>query len=188
MPLTAIVRAITVIAIIAAAAAGIAIAVPLYFFPVTRTTTTEPAVTEEEQRQELIVGGVTPNGYRQVNVTVNEVELVTDIAATGEQRRKGLSVKDNMTENEAMLFLFDDLSRHSFWMSGMKFPIDIIWLDDNKTVVHVEHELEPCAPFADCPQYRPDADSLYVLETVAGFSSRYNVTDGTEVEFDLDSQ
>ena len=180
MPLTAIVRAITVIAIIAAAAAGIAIAVPLYFFPVTRTE-----VQEEQQQQELVVGGVTPSGYRQVNVTVNEVGLVTDLAATGEQRRKGLSIKDNMTENEAMLFLFEDSRRHSFWMSGMKFPIDIIWLDDNKTVVHVEHELEPCEPFGDCPQFRPDADSLYVLETVAGFASKYNVTDGTRVEFDL---
>lgn len=180
-------RSITVIAIIAAAAAGI-IAWAALFYPYGNVgrldwTSGEP----ESEQQELIVDGATPSdsGYRQVNITVNGVELVADVAATNDQRSKGLSVKDALNENEAMLFVFSTEREHSFWMKGMKFPIDIIWLDDDKEVVHIEQSLEPCVPDSFCQPYKPNDDSLYVLETVAGFAQKYNVTENTLVEFEL---
>jgi hypothetical protein len=70
-------------------------------------------------------------------------------------------------------------------MKDMKFPIDIIWIDRHHEVVHVKHSLEPCIPDEFCQPYNPDDDSLYVLETVAGFAQRYNVTDDTMVQFEL---
>lgn len=175
-------RTVTVIAIVAAAAAGIIAGSVLLVIP----ATSEPEIEE----QEIIVGGATPsnNGYRQVNITVNDVRLVADIAATNDQRSKGLSVKDTLNENEGMLFVFDTEREHSFWMKNMKFPIDIIWLDDDQEVVHVEHSLEPCIPDSFCPTHKPDRNSLYVLETVSGFAQKYNVTDNTYVDFQLDEQ
>ena len=122
--------------------------------------------------------------YRQVKITVNGVELMADIAATSDQKSKGLGVKDSLKENEAMLFPFSEIGEHTFWMKGMKFPIDIIWLDSKKQVVHIEHSLEPCVPNSFCQTYTPKEDSLYVLETVAGFTQKYNVTEGNLVEFE----
>ena len=121
--------------------------------------------------------------YRKVNVTVNGVQLLADVAATSDQRSKGLAVKDSLAENESMLFYFPKANEYSFWMKDMKFPIDIIWLDTNRTVFHIEHSLEPCGP-DECPLYKPDGKAQYVLETVAGFSQKYNVTENTVVEFD----
>lgn len=176
-------RTVTVIAIVAAAAAGIIAGSVLLVTPVT----SEPEI---EEQQEIIVGGATPsnNGYRQVNVTVNGVKLVTDVAATSDQRSKGLSIKDTLNENEAMLFVFSEGREHSFWMKNMKFPIDIIWISEHHEVVHVEHSLKPCEPDSFCPTHKPDRNSLYVLETVAGFAQKYNVTENTYVEFSLDEQ
>jgi uncharacterized membrane protein (UPF0127 family) len=109
------------------------------------------------------------------------------LALTNEQIEKGLSVKDKLKENEAMLFVFEESAKRSFWMKDMKFPIDIIWLDSNGTVVHIEHNLQPCImTFAFmCPSYIPDDDSLYVLETVAGFSKKHGIKVGTNVDFQL---
>lgn len=177
-------RTVTIIAIVAATAAGIIAGSILLVIPAL-------SVREiEEDQQEIIVGGVTPsnNGYRQLNITINDVKLVADIAATNDQRSKGLSVKDTLNENEGMLFVFDTEREHSFWMKNMEFPIDIIWLDDVQEVVHVEHSLEPCIPDSFCPTHKPDRNSLYVLETVAGFAQKYNVTDNTYVDFQLDEQ
>jgi uncharacterized membrane protein (UPF0127 family) len=64
----------------------------------------------------------------------------------------------------------------------MKFPIDIIWLDDDGEVIHIEHSLQPCGE--ECPTYGPDGNALYVLETVAGFAQEHNVTEDTVVDFD----
>ena len=83
---------------------------------------------------------------------------------------KGLSVKNQLKENEGMLFVFEEPARYSFWMKDMKFPIGIMWLDSNGKIVHIEENLEPCPLVFVCPSYAPNADSQYVLETVAGFT------------------
>ncbi|MDQ4012401.1 MAG: DUF192 domain-containing protein, partial [Thermoproteota archaeon] len=74
---------------------------------------------------------------------------------------------------------------HTFWMKNMKFPIDIIWLDSDKTIVHIEHNLQPCSFELLCPTYKPNVESLYVLETVGGFAEKHDIVKGTMVEFDL---
>jgi uncharacterized membrane protein (UPF0127 family) len=185
-------HAITIVAIIASIAAGSGITVALFFWPATNTT----AESDRLQPEIAVVNNETaPAGsssssndsgyyYQQVNVTVNGVDLVADIAETGEQRSKGLAIKDSLNETEGMLFVFSEPRQYVFWMKDMKFPIDIIWLDSNKTVVHVEHSLDPCGPVS-CQTYMPGADSLYVLETVAGFADKYGIVEGMKVKFDL---
>ena len=100
-----------VIAIAAAAAAGIIGGAILYIGPLTRTAS-EP----ETGQRDLVMGWATPsnNAYRQVNITVNGVELLADIAATSDQKSMGLAVKDTLNDNEAMLFLFKTESKHTF--------------------------------------------------------------------------
>jgi uncharacterized membrane protein (UPF0127 family) len=128
------------------------------------------------------------NIYLHAKVTVNGFEVMTDIALTDEQHTKGLDIKNNLTENQGMLFVFQQPYRYGFWMIGMKFPIDIIWLDSDDMVTHIEHSLKPCPPASSnlaCPIYFPEKDSLYVLETVAGFSMKHNVRLGTHISFEL---
>ena len=170
-----------------AIAIGAIITVAVLYFNPAAITTSILGQTEDEQ-QELTISQQLRSvsyGYRQVNVTMNGLVLVADIAATDEQRTKGLSVKDRLGENEAMLFVFDNEAEHTFWMKNMKFPIDIIWLDSDKTIVHIEHNLQPCSFELLCPTYKPNVESLYVLETVGGFAEKYDIVKGTMVEFDL---
>jgi uncharacterized membrane protein (UPF0127 family) len=170
-----------------AIAIGAIITVAVLYFNPAAITTSILGQTEDEQ-QELTISQQLRSGsygYRQVNVTMNGLVLVADIAATDEQRTKGLSVKDRLGENEAMLFVFDKEAEHTFWMKNMKFPIDIIWLDSDKTIVHIEHNLQPCSFELLCPTYKPNVESLYVLETVGGFAEKHDIVKGTMVEFDL---
>ena len=120
-------------------------------------------------------------------VTVNGFNLTADLAITDEQKAEGLAVKDSLKENEGMLFVYEQPSDQSFWMKDMKFPIDIIWLNNNGTVVYIRHNLQPCIMTFDflCPIYTPDKDSLYVLETVSGFSKKHSIKIGTHVDFQL---
>jgi uncharacterized membrane protein (UPF0127 family) len=68
-------------------------------------------------------------------------------------------------------------------MKDMKFPIDVIWLNQNKEIVHIKKSLDPCD--SDCPVYYPDRKSKYVLETVAGFADKQNLKVGDVVFFEL---
>lgn len=126
------------------------------------------------------------NGYSHTIVTVNNFILTADLATTLVQQTKGLSIKDHLNENEGMLFVFKDSVLYPFWMKDMKFPIDIIWLDNRGTVIHIEHNLEPCIPGQICPSYGPTSNNaVYVLEVVAGFSQKHNVNVGTHVGLHL---
>jgi uncharacterized membrane protein (UPF0127 family) len=165
--------------VMGAAAAGAAILFAvLYFTPSLRIVEgTVPTVP-------IAVGGGL-HGYNHAMVSIGDTSLLADIADTVDKKIKGLGVRNNMTEGEGMLFPFDTDYPHAFWMNGMKFPIDIIWLDSNKTVVHIEHSLPPCPSQFDCPNHQPDKNARYVLETVAGFSERHGIKDGTQAQFDL---
>ena len=128
---------------------------------------------------------LTDSRYLKAKVTVNDFELNADVPTTSELMSKGLAVKNQLKENEAMLFIFEEPAKHSFWMKDMKFPIDIIWLDSARKVVHIERNLQPCASVFFCTGYSPSADSQYVLETVAGFAQRHNVNMGSDIDFEL---
>ncbi|HVX02619.1 MAG TPA: DUF192 domain-containing protein [Nitrososphaera sp.] len=168
---------------VAVAAAAIAFAV-MYFTPALQIVQGGAA---SDSSISAVAGSGLP-GYNHTIVTIGGVQILADIADTNDKKTKGLDVRDNMTETEGMLFPFDVDYPHAFWMNGMKFPLDIIWLDSNKTVVHIEHSLPPCPNQFDCPNHQPDKNARYVLETVAGFSERHDVKDGTQAQFNLPAE
>ena len=76
-----------------------------------------------------------------------------------------------------MLFLFEQSDFHGIWMKNCKFPIDILWLDEARTVVHVENSVPPCK--ADpCPVYQPLRKAAYVVELSAGQARRGKIEVG----------
>lgn len=138
---------------------------------------------QEEILDSNVTSALLPSN--KININVNGVNLAADLAMSADEQAKGLSIKDNLRPDEGMLFPYDSPRILSFWMKDMKFPIDILWLNANKEVVHIEENLQPCSQFLPCPSYTPDVQAQYVLETVAGFSSANGVIEGTPVEFDL---
>jgi uncharacterized protein len=172
-----------VIVIVGIASIGV-IAAVLYFNP----TIMGMLAGQEGNQQGILIDEEMRSGsnsYQRVNVTVNGLVLLADISVTNEQRTKGLSEKADLAENEAMLFVFGSEAKHTFWMKDMKFPIDIIWIDSDKTIIHIENNLQPCSYEVLCPTYKPNDDSMYVLETVGGFAEKYDILKGTRVGFEL---
>ncbi|WP_100183256.1 DUF192 domain-containing protein [Candidatus Nitrosotenuis aquarius] len=123
--------------------------------------------------------------YHQAKIDIDGFEILADVAYTDEQLEKGLSIKDNLNEDEGMLFIFQNEGQHNFWMNNMKFPIDILWLDAAGKVIHIESNLQPCTSEFNCTVYEPQNNSLYVLETVAGFAEKHQVEIGTDIDFEL---
>ena len=123
--------------------------------------------------------------YVKTTVTAKNTTLVVDLALTPDQQSRGLSGREKMSENQGMLFVMHSPGRYGFWMKEMKFPLDILWLDTKGVAVYLKQNLQPCLTILNCPTYTPDTDSLYVLETVAGFSQRHAITKGTQFNFRL---
>jgi uncharacterized protein len=70
--------------------------------------------------------------------------------------------------------VFDREGYQGFWMKEMNFPIDIVWLNKDKKIVHIEHNVSPDTyPKIFNPNNEFNNEkSLYVLETNANFFQR----------------
>jgi uncharacterized membrane protein (UPF0127 family) len=69
-------------------------------------------------------------------------------------------------------------------MKNCRFPIDIVWLDENKKVVHVAARVPPCTK-DPCPVYDPMRRAAYVVEMNAGAARREKVVVGAPLGFTL---
>ena len=118
-------------------------------------------------------------------VKIKDLIIPVDLAITPDQQSIGLSIKNRLNDNEGMLFLFDTPGDYSFWMKDMKFPLDILWINSNYKIVHIEKNLQPCIFFLLCPSYSPHAISKYVLEVNSNFTTKNNITVGDRVSFNI---
>jgi uncharacterized membrane protein (UPF0127 family) len=75
-------------------------------------------------------------------VRIGEKKYFLEIAKSDVEREKGLGGREDLCAECGMLFVFDRPDRYAFWMKGMRFPLDIIWLSGDK-VVFVAHNVEP---------------------------------------------
>lgn len=91
-------------------------------------------------------------------------------------RARGLSGRASLAADEAMLFTFSLPWRYSFWMQGMKFPLDVIWI--RKGCVVDMSENVPLHSSAFRPKTAVDA----VLEVNAGLVRELGVKIGDKVE------
>lgn len=113
-----------------------------------------------------------------VSVTVGSTTLKAEVVDTDASRAQGLSGRTGLLPGEAMLFVFDRSDAWGFWMKDMRFPIDIIWLNGDGTVVTVADDLSP----ASYPEvFYPAAPAQFVLEVPAGFARAHKVAQGSKV-------
>jgi len=116
-------------------------------------------------------------------ISIGGTTFRADVAQTQDERYKGLSGRSSLGEDEAMLFVFDTDKEWAMVMRKMNFPIDMIWLDVNKKVVHVVANAQPDAEPYEV--YAPDVPARYVLEIPAGAAKKFDISVGTQARFDL---
>lgn len=105
-----------------------------------------------------------------------------ELALTDAERAQGLMYRESLADGAGMLFLFDTLEARPFWMKNCHFPLDIVHLTKDGTVVDVLANVPPCA--ADpCPTYPPAAPSDTVLELNAGAASKNGLVKGAKIGF-----
>lgn len=105
------------------------------------------------------------------------------VAKSDSEKQIGLSSKNKISENQGMLFLFDKPDYYSFWMKDMKFPIDIIYIQNNK-VTTVISDVNPPKNSTSLLIYKPKKKSDMVIEINAGLANKYNIREGTPIDIE----
>lgn len=127
---------------------------------------------------------VTPSNSPLATTTIrlNQAIFTVELAQTDAEKTQGLSGRLNLEQNQGMLFVYEATTTPSFWMKEMNFPLDIIWLDQNKKIVDITPDLSPDT----FPQtFSPKSPVKYALEVPAGTVAKNNLKIGDLIHFSL---
>ena len=112
---------------------------------------------------------ITAPGVKPINAQIANSEI---------ERELGLGSKLCIPTDTAMLFEFGDSGFYGIWMRGMRFSIDIVWLDGSKVVTHIEKNVSP----STYPKiYTPEKASSYVIEFHSGQADVLQLQLGTQL-------
>jgi len=106
--------------------------------------------------------------------------LTLEKAVTPHQQNLGLMFRPALAADHGMLFPFSTTDRHGIWMKNMLIPIDILWLDDHRTIVHIEPNVPPCRQ-EPCLIYQPPTPARYVIELAAGAAAKDGLATGLSI-------
>ena len=79
----------------------------------------------------------------EYTVSIEEAFFNVTVADEPHEWRQGLSGTVRLEDQSGMLFVFETEDRYGMWMKDMRYPIDIIWINNELTVVHIEENVSP---------------------------------------------
>ena len=115
--------------------------------------------------------------------TIAGCEFFLEVADSPEERAVGLMGRQSLAQDIGMLFVFESEHILGFWMKNTLIPLDIIFINDDLTVVDVqtmrpEHEIAP----EPLPTYQSAAPALYAIEVNEGIAAGCGIETGVVAE------
>lgn len=111
-------------------------------------------------------------------IFINDQAIQVSVADDQAERKQGLSGVTRLNRNEGKLFIFETSDYYGFWMKDMLFPIDILWIDEDLRIVHIEENVLPSSFPAS---YNSAVPARFVLELNAFFVDTYKIQLGDRV-------
>lgn len=112
----------------------------------------------------------------RVTLSAGLYRIETQIASTPRQRQIGLMWREEMPDNEGMLFVFEQSQPQCFWMKNTVLPLSAAFIEDDGTIVNIA-DMAPQTTDSHCSQ-RP---VRYVLEMHQGWFAQHHITSGASL-------
>lgn len=135
----------------------------------------------------LSFGTLQQTGKTEKTADIKGNSIQLEISDNDPARIKGLSDRDSLPSNKGMLFIFPKAEIYQFWMKNMRFPIDIIYLNDDKVITIYDSvpAFESDKKTPNLTLYSPKQPSNRVLELNAGKAKEFGLQEGDTINFNL---
>ncbi|OGV95677.1 hypothetical protein A2W24_05405 [Microgenomates group bacterium RBG_16_45_19] len=118
-----------------------------------------------------------------VPMQVGQAKLKVEIRDSEAGRNLGLSYRQNLPNNEGVLFVFPVAVSYPFWMKGMEFDLDMVWIKDGRVVGVSEAVKAPGNNHGKVETVFPPQAVDRVLEVNSGWVKEKGVQVGDEVSY-----
>jgi uncharacterized membrane protein (UPF0127 family) len=102
------------------------------------------------------------------------------LAATQEQRNRGLMEVTDLAGYAGMVFAWTEDSTSSFYMRNTPTPLTIGWFDAEGGLVSTA-DMDPCGDAEDCPLYSATGPYRFAVEVPQGELDRLGVGEGSRL-------
>ena len=103
-----------------------------------------------------------PSASISDNFGALKASFVVELATTSAQQAKGLMNRSALPNDRGMLFIFPEEKILSFWMKNTLIPLDMIFFNKDKQIVHIVTNAQPCTT-DPCPSYTSSVGAQYFL-------------------------
>ena len=124
-----------------------------------------------------IIGLTVTSNY--ISACANKHCFTLEHAVTPLQKQTGLMHRKQLDSNKGMLFSWEKPQYITMWMKNTYIPLDIIWINKNKEIVHIEDN----CPTLNTKKLTSPKKSLYVIELLAGTAKNISLNIGTQFTF-----
>jgi uncharacterized membrane protein (UPF0127 family) len=150
----------------------------------------EPGPQDDEVGEAPVVPALHPSidAFDETVVTVStgdgDVRVDAKVAATDDERRRGLMEVEDLPDGVGMLFLFEEERSGGFWMWNTLVPLDIAFVDADGRIDTIL-AMDPCEETSptDCEVYTPPRPYLTALEVPQGWFAANGIEPGATLRW-----
>ena len=113
---------------------------------------------------------------------INGHTIRLTLAVTEAEKERGLGYRDSLATDSGMLFVYNHPERYGFWMKGMRFPLDFIWINGNKVADLSRNIPQPANDTIQPATLAPSVPADKVLEVNAGVIQSLGIRVGDLVQ------
>ncbi len=115
-----------------------------------------------------------------IPITIGEHTLQAEVVSTFATRAQGLMYREELADDQGMLFVFADDQMRNFWMRNTRIPLSIAYLDADQRIINIL-DMEPF----DESLYPSAAPARYALEVNQGWFEARGIVADDLVKFTL---
>jgi uncharacterized membrane protein (UPF0127 family) len=102
-----------------------------------------------------------------------------EIADSNDERQRWLMFRDEkISPNSGLLLVYDKPDLYSMWLLNIRYPLDLLWFDEQGNLVYSVKDAQPCnnvLDFSTCT-FKNTKPSKFVLAANAGFINQNSMT------------
>jgi uncharacterized membrane protein (UPF0127 family) len=122
-----------------------------------------------------------PNARAEVPLPVTQVKVAghalrVEVAATQEQRAKGLMFREKLAKNDGMLFVFDEPGYHGMWMMNTLIALSVAFIDGEGRILNIA-DMEP----GTLDEHAAAGPARYAIETNKGWFAGRRIKAGDKI-------
>ena len=105
-----------------------------------------------------------------------DLPLEVEIPNSDSKFKLGLMFRESLEQDKGMLFIFEEVGQHSFYMKNTRIPLDIAFVKEDGTI----ESIKELTPYSYLP-VSSDGEVLFAIEANRGWFTENNVEVGDEI-------